>query len=170
MKSVRLNQTMRNTIIDNMITAFSNNWFQDKPYKNFDELYVYRDNCRKNIMTTLWLKVYGQYEDALKNVPEFFLKKNALFSIASTDKRYYATTLENRPGKGNSVDLLLEADEYDEYFSEVIEIDSVEEIYKKELAEFKKEIRSIIESVSTTKQLIDLWPTAEPFIHMTLID
>jgi len=171
MKSIRLNSTMRSAIIDNMIKAFEQNWFNNKPYKDLDTLLQYRSKKRIDIMITLWDKVYGCYSEAISSLPDFFFKKNTLFSVsAGGNGKYCSLTLPNRPGKESGVDLLIEEDEWDIYFQEITELNTEEELYKKELGIFKQEIKAIIESVSTTKQLVELWSNAEEFIPMTLID
>jgi len=121
-------------------------------------------------MISLWDSVYGQYLPALNTLPDFFLRKNSLFSISGGTNRYYTITLKNRPGKDNAVDILFEPEDWDLHFAEVISLIKEEEEYKKNLSEFKIEIKSIIESVSTTKQLVELWSNAEEFIPATLID
>jgi len=41
MKSIRLNQQMRQAIIENMVSAFEQNWFSRKPYSGLGELDVH---------------------------------------------------------------------------------------------------------------------------------
>lgn len=154
-KSVRLTHAIRSNIIDAMMAQ----WVIKNPCPhNIKEMEI-------KIGEAIWKANFGKLP--LNKIPPRMLKHSDTIKVqvSGTVKKYSLET--NRPHPFSS--------DYNEAIVQVFDqptpamlklIDATQEIeqWEKEKKEFCEEITVILNSVGTTKQLVELWPEAEQYL------
>jgi hypothetical protein len=93
------------------------------------------------------------------------------FRIAVADSTVVRSRqIPRKPGKPNAADVLLSAKEYDSLFKHMSELIKVKEQYDTDLKQFRSEVSNLLDSVNTTKQLVELWPTVEQYLPAHIAD
>ena len=168
MKSLRLNKEMRKNIVDNFLDK--RDLKTPKPVKKGGAL-----SAKNNLANAIHNIVYGKYTtdlpDELVSTSHSILVQlpnetvdRVYFGKDEDDKRIYK--LSTKLGK---VEYQLTADmpvwltylterEEEKIFSK-----SVED-WASERSKFKDQVSQVVDSVNTTKQLIEVWPEAEVFL------
>lgn len=164
MKSIRLSKATREAIAGSMVDGFSQNWFKNNA-PEFDSLQGMRTGFAEAVrseLIALWLSTYAQHRDAIRALPTYLLSGS---SFHVTDgSRTEALSDIAYPGKRSGSDLLLEPDQWDEAFAGSIKLRATINKYDTERSQFYKEVWQVLESVTTTGKLVEVWPASEQYI------
>lgn len=167
-KSVRLTKDSRIEILDSIMAQYEISYFEEETYKNEDKL---RDAIRGELDDTLcrlWMATYGEYIRLLVQLPEALLATGAFQVISGS--RCESKVLKGMPAPTCAASLVLEAEEFDKVFAPVIELREALKEFEGAYKSFRKEALTVLEAASTTKQLVELWPTVEKFIPAHIAD
>ncbi len=167
MKSVKLSISSRSEILRSIMEGFKENYFKGKPYDNEQSLRDAASGERIEVMTGLWERTYRGV--CLAGVPEWMLKTESFSIKIEGSNRVELAWLPRMPGKCSAIDVILDAKEeclFAEYDRLVAELND----YQKSCQEFEREVCQILNSVNTTKQLVELWPTAEQYLPAHIAD
>lgn len=171
MKSVRLTKYARESILQSVMDGFEHNYFKDRVYDSPSKLADASIAAREAAMILLWDKTYGKHAEKLASIPKQLLSGSS-FSVATDNGNHHESlNLKGRPGKCTSgVDVLLTQEEWEVVFAERIRLQGEYAEWDKEQKSFRKEVWQILESVNTTAQLVELWPSAEQYLPANLAD
>lgn len=172
MKSMRLTKTTREDIAASVCTAFTTNWYKTNcpKYKDRFELTDAATKERIRIMKDCWESVYGKYAEILKQLPKD-LRSDSRFSLFVSSRGSFYLEDRDFPGKNVSgYDVQLDAEEFERLFYPYLQMIDLRDRFDKELSAYMLEVTAVLESVKTTGQLVELWPTVEPFIPAHVID
>lgn len=168
MKSVRLNTSARDAIKAAMLEAFAANYFVDT-FGDYTALLAAIEEQRIAVMKTLWNRLYADYKLALESVPEF-LVSGASFTVAKESSTIVESMQEvGFPGKRTSgADMVLPEAEFDLLFEKVTTLRGLRTTYQTDFNKAQTDISAILDAVTSTGQLVDVWPAAEAFIPASL--
>jgi hypothetical protein len=175
MKSVRLSKEMRSDIMKSIRNEFVKNFLESKGFKSDTDLQEKIFYSREESLIFLWKRVYGSQEAVLKEVPRDLLDMHN-FSVSVTgapSQISHLSTRLPRPYTGkhtHGVDMVIDYGEYLLAFSDHIDLMAIQEDLKKETDSLMAEVANVVNSVTTTKQLVELWPSAENFIPAYITD
>ena len=171
MKSVRLSELLRKQILDSVLQEFVSNQLKGT---GCDSLQTYRDQT--DVMATrladkLWDSVYSGID--FSGTPPWALSKCRKLRVYQTEDSscvFHHRTSGNRPCKGDRADLLVPLSQWSETFGS--HIDRLEFCVgvvnsRKKLSQ---EIKPILDSVGSTKQLLEIWPSMEKFLPANIAD
>lgn len=156
-KSIRLSGAIRANICASMLVAWEKNNVSPRNPKEIEH----------RVAEELWLNSYANIKTALKKIPEQMLKwsDHVIVQVGGVVKAF--TLPESRPYPWHT-----------QYNSAILEVlteptdlmhsleaaKSAKEDWAKLRDDFREEIKTILESVQTTGQLIQLWPEAEQYL------
>ena len=156
-KSVRLNQAIRQNIIDAMMIS----WALKQPAPIDPKI------IEAQLADDIYKEVYGAIDKFIKKVPTLMLRKsrNVLVSVAGKFEEFAMS--EERPMEFRDTYCKSIIQVLDAPTSLMNTLDQAEENmkdWKKSKKEFLEEITTILETVTTTGSLIQLWPEAEQYL------
>ena len=126
-------------------------------------------NLRLSIALKLWNRVYGDHAVSINELPVWAIADHSFKAMSEGGEALYIT-IPKRPGKGSGVDCLITDDEWTTLFTEVNELRLFRDKFLREKKQYRSEVSTVLESVKTTKQLVELWPTAEEYIPAHMAD
>lgn len=170
-KSVRLGKQGREDIINSIMEEFEINFFKNSGtgFANKDELVKGYTHLELQIMEGLWMRKYAEHAPLLDVLPTGFVDTWS-FQVFATNQKTKSVSIPKRPGNGNKVDLVITEEEWDEIWAPAVALRELKSKFEEEQKSFKSEVRSVIESCNTTKQLLEVWPKAEPYLPAYLSD
>lgn len=166
MKSIRLNKSSREGILESMMTGFVDNWFK----KNAPDFTCKQDlvkrGCavREETMKGLWMAQYGPYQQMINKLPEKLLSDSGFTVTVEGGHLTEGLDLKGYPGKRSAVDVMLTQDEWDGVFAPYYELRNLISKFECDCSKFRNEVWQILESVSTTGKLVEVWPASEQYI------
>lgn len=165
MKSVRLAQHSRADIAISVMAGFEEAYFSKQPYKTEQQLRIAIEKEHITVMNRLWQRCYGHVN--LSGIPDFMITDSAFAVSCSGSSRVESMRLSKKPGKRTAIDMIIDDESefqlYDKLRAEL-------SAYNKEFEEYRREVQAVLESVTTTKQLVELWPNIEQYIPAHLAD
>lgn len=170
MKSIRLTKDTREAILKSMCDGFTENYFKKTVYKDLAAMQTAKQYAEESALKKLWVDTYGQYQEALSKLPTF-LHSGKEFKVMSQTGHIRVLSGHGFPGKNTSgADVVLDDDVFEAAFKESRDIQKKMYTFNKELSAFKKEVNEVLQSVNTTKQLLEIWPSAEAYIPAHIQD
>lgn len=169
-KNVRLNKESRKQILRSMLEAFEKQYFLALGKNSAAEYRLHLDKIKDEALKDLWRKTYGPIQMHLNAIPKG-LVSTASFGVAKagTGDMVYLTN-PDFPGTRSGADIALDQEEYEAVFSGVVEAEKSMRSFADELKDLEQKIQPVLESVNTTKQLVELWPSAEKHIPASILD
>lgn len=168
MKSIRLARYSREEILDSVLREFEKTYWKELGFEHRAEHRAATADVLDSAMAAIWQKCYGHLD--LSGVPTYLLSGSP-FSVANESSETRMRALKNMPGTSSSgVDILLSVAEWDSFFAEYDRLEAMVKPWETEYSTFKKEVWATLESVNTTGQLVELWPSAENYIPAHLAD
>lgn len=165
MKSIRLAQYSREEILNSVMREFTKTYFAKAAYKTEVELRNLIQEEYHRVMTNLWIDCYGHID--LSKIPNWMLQVYSFSVSVAGSSRVESCELAKRPGKWGAIDLIIDDEEiFEEYDKLRAELSA----YNKEFKSYRSEVKAVLDSVTTTKQLVELWPTVEQYIPAHLAD
>jgi len=160
------------------MAEFSLNYLQPYGFKTGKEL---TEGIRLEgyaIARTLWFKSYHHIE--LDKVPRWAWNTKNKFTIAmeeDTSKMYEAYVHETfdrveakRLPSKPAVDVLIPKTSWDKLFSRRETLLKLSVDYDKARWELQQEVKPVLDSFNTTKQLLETWPSMEKFLPANIAD
>ena len=171
--SVRLTVSSREQILDSVLKDFTKNFLAQKEvlgttYAEEHELVTAIDSEYIGVMTHLWHVVYERVN--LEGVPKHLLS-TAPFSVKIGD-RVEQCPLKGFPGKPNAIDAVFEED-HKSVQGVFGAYDLLREYHSRlgsERKSFKSEVWTVLESVTTTRQLLEVWPAVKNFLPAHILN
>lgn len=165
MKSIKLSSATRAEIKEALLSTFTKNYFKDTSFESVADLSDAANKAFRRGIQKSWLKAYGSWSFHIEQIPKGLLS-TASFKVGVEDEPNLIKSMTDPkfPGKSSGVDILLTRKEHDEIFADFLEIDSLRETFKIEIHKFGKEVAQVLESVTTTRQLVEVWPSIEQYI------
>ena len=163
-KSTRLTNDIRNDIIKSVVDEWQK--------KNTKPLI---DEAHDKLARKLWTQHQGAKK--AKELMDFkykdFLKKTDYVQAAINGQVQRFHLLESLPTDNDNsyrqpVIAMLRDDDKD--YAAFLKVEEKTKAWREEGNELERETRSIVYSVNTTNQLIELWPQCEPFLPAHIAD
>lgn len=174
MKSVKLTNHLKETILENIRNAFLLEHYKRLGYKDRNQVQSLLTDAEKKICLELWERAYGlETVERLKGIPKALLSESTSFRVnILTGGYHYYEMPEGRPTKRSGADLVMDKHEYEDMLTKygIDKLKNDQESAGKKANEFMATVKGIFESANTTKQLIDLWPEVKEFIPHVLQD
>ncbi len=156
-KSIRLSEAVRNNIVDSMMESWVKNHPSPRPPIEIE----------KQIGDELWLNNYGSIKNHLKKIPESMLRTATGIKVQVAGVIRVFEMSERRPHPYK--------DKYDTSIVQVLDEPSLNMLahaaakekyndWEESRIDFKGEIKTILHSVQTSGQLVQLWPEAEQYL------
>lgn len=171
MKSVRLNELLRRQILTSVSDEYVINQLKGTGCSTLDEFKASTDKDATVIANTLWDRWYGAWH--FKSVPEWALVKERTLLVFLEDDSaqvFRAKTSGLRPTKPNVADgIACQADWalwFGDFFKNKEEISRIGQ----GCVDLRAEVRPILDSVGSTKQLLEIWPSMENFLPPHIAD
>lgn len=169
-KSVRLNNDARRSICASILQEFAANFRRTHQLAEPDEYGSYeplKNAMLRSAMEQVWDDKYGR--DVLKTLSELppaLRPTDTSFSVSNeVTKRQMQVTIKGKPGRlASGVDFVLTEEEWEYYFKEWERVCQEVDRLSAETTAFRAEVMAVLDSVNTTKQLLELWPSCEKFI------
>ena len=169
MKSVRLSQSIRCDIRDSVLKGYDTNGLSAIGLKTLGDLDEVINQEERKVLLDLWHETYTFFS-AAATIPDWALADSRFSISVENTGNVKAQKLPGRPGKPNAVDRILTEKEYAEYFKRYLELVAQKDNYLTERSQFKSEVSNLLDSVSTTMQLVEVWPTVEQYIPAYIAD
>lgn len=170
MKSIRLTKDTRMAILNSMCEGFTENYFKKTVYKDLEAMKTAKRYAEESALKKLWFETYGRHQEVLSKLPTF-LHSSKAFKVMSHTGYTKELPAQGFPGKNTpGVDVVLDDDVFEAAFKESRDIQKEMETFNKELNAFKREVNEVLQSVNTTKQLLEIWPSAEAYIPAHIQD
>ena len=167
MKSVRLSNDMRVDILSSVLKEYTRNLLAGLGAEKEDDLRKAWQDEEKRVLSGLWDKVYGY---PTEEVPAWMLRDDN-FSVAVEGLSVFrGACVEGKPGRKYGADIILTLVQHDELFAPMFELIAITDKFKEDVKQMKSEVNSILNSVNTTKQLVELWPAVEQYIPAYIAD
>lgn len=170
-KSVRLNRTSREDILASIMDEFERNFFANSKTgcASKQEIVDRMKQVHVGILRNLWNRKYGHLREHIDQLPAWMVGSGN-FYVFATNEKCFSDYIVGYPGKQNAVDLRLEEAEWDSVWEPYTALRDVRDLYDKEYKSFRQEVWTVLESCSSTKQLLEVWPKAEPYLPAYLDD
>ena len=171
MKSIRLSKNVRESIMDSISSRYTEVFLNEKGFVCANDLLLEVSDLKRKILVEYWIQVYGSWIVPLRSVPSGLLSK-ALFTLHVDGRPELTMALENPlyPGAANKADIVISEAEYLEKFARPFDLGESYDKHYKDKRGVMAEIQTLLDSVTTTKQLLELWPAVEPHIPLYLKD
>ena len=165
MKSIKLNVANRAEIKKALMLVFARNYFKDTAFENIADVHIAVNKAFRKGIRSAWFKAYGAWSFHIDHVPKAILSTGA-FSVTVECEPSLTKALTDPafPGNARGVDLIISLEEHNIMFADYIELDSIAFKYFKELSTFEKEVTQVLDSVTTSRQLLGVWPSIEGYI------
>lgn len=166
MKSIRLNKGSREDILHSMRTGFTENWFKKNGQGHLDkpDLVKAAEDARRGALVKLWNECYLVHKEDIDKVPQVLIS-GASFSVAEEGSSRVEQLSDGKyPGSRKGADLVLHPDDWEQVFKDYYELSALVKRYEAEVDKFKKEVWQVLESVTTTGKLVEVWPASEQYI------
>ena len=170
MKSIRLNKGMRAQIVQSMMAEFTAQWLQQQGLEPGASVNARMVQLREEAMRTFWEMRYGKYRDLIVQLPRELLKYGHDFKVKSDRGDVLAFSDRALPASGKTVDLVVSDEIFDEVTQKFTEAKKDYEKYEAEYKSLRNEISQVLESCSSTKVLLEIWPTAEQYLPPYIAD
>jgi hypothetical protein len=165
MKSIKLNAANRAEIKEALLAAFAKNYFKDTSFEDVSDVSAAANKAFRKGMHSAWLKAYGAWSFHIDQVPKGLISSASFkVGVENEPNLIKALTDPKFPGKPSGVDILLTREEHDTMFADFLELDSLREKFRYDAKKFEKEVVQVLESVTTSRQLLEVWPTVEGYI------
>lgn len=162
-KSIRLSGQKREDILDSVMTQWAENNKAPDKTKAEHELseYYYSQSVNSKLISKLEEKSVQP-----------FLKKGEIILVQVAQEFYRLHLKEEKPLKDNSFHpkCCLVLDKKPEIHEAYDKIGVEYSKYWDERCKFKSEVSGILDTVNTTRQLVELWPEIEKFLPAYLAD
>ncbi len=162
MRSVSLNKTMRSEILSSVMDQ----WKQENPEPD-------KAHASDKFAQKVWKKYYKNDLLKLEKAPQRFLKKTSAVNICVNGEVLRLDLKDGLPRDWASeynIPVLESMDDGDKRYSEYKAVIDAHDSWSKECDLIRRETKAIIDSVNTTKQLLDLWPQVHDFLPAYLSD
>lgn len=162
MKSIRLSKELRNEIISSIADAYdANNPFPESLENSF-ALWCYE-------------KIHGGIEKKIANLDPRYFTKCTSITVAFMGEQHSFTLPEAKimfPSIYGrfSTNLQHHFDSKPREYLDYLAREQERDEYRQTRNKFLREVRSLVESVNSTKQLLEIWPEAEDYIPAHLAD
>lgn len=163
MKSVRLTNDMR----DDILLSVRDQWQKENPKPKIEE-------AEDEFARKMWTKHHGAKKS--KELLEFkypeFLQKTQHIHVAIQGQVQRFHLIEDLPTDTDSYrpPVMAMLDDTDRDYLKYEKVKEAFDEWREAGHALERETRAILESVNTSKQLIELWPQAEPFLPAHIAD
>lgn len=158
MKSVRLSNSIREQILENVLS----NWDEQNPEGNLEQ-------AENDLAIYVWNKKFGKYKKHFDAIPQGFFQKRHYVKYEHGGIVNQAQSIHELPYRQyNEVLVTLELN--DPIVCAYQEAKEHYQDWRRRRSEIKTEVSAILESVNTSKQLIELWPQVEDFLPAHVAD
>lgn len=167
MKSLRLTKQLRESILNSFIEKYKT--ANPEPALTIDE---YEIKC--DLAEAIHEKVYSSF---VGKIPEDMYSMSRCIKIMWPNESIASLYFrDNASGEDRRISTRVSKVEYVLTKDDTLYIDyqcklelyrkeqSIYNEYQKNLSKFKSNISQVLESVNTTKQLVEVWPESEPFL------
>lgn len=164
MKSITLNKKIRDDILDSIMDQ----WRKDNPAPNAIE-------AQHFFAEWLWNRHYGKFVDVLEKLPEDMLYQSDTLKYQYQGKVNAVRLKEKRPSKAYNyysppVLEVFDVGKEPRQLKKYLEVQEKNADWSKAYCSLESECKTILSSVRTTKQLLEIWPQVEPFFPAYLAD
>lgn len=172
-KSVRLSELLRNQIMASVLQEYEKNFLKDSNHEDGSALHDAIALEKQRVADEQWDRLFDRYQPTLDLLPEWMVTNCSQIMLFQQDDSsivFKHDTSGNRPCKRNAGDAVIPLEDWKKIFSKV---DALEENYRqlqKGIGELRNEIRPILDSVGSTKQLLEIWPSMENFLPPHIAD
>lgn len=175
MKSVRLNSYLRECILESVLREFESNYFKSRSVLKCSSHKGFKDalaELKGKRVSLLWDKLYGKHRKDIEQCPEWARSDSTQLqvSLELDSSKMFSGFTEGLPCSRASVDAVLTQDEWETYLGEYYRVKKEGDAYEKEKRDLRREVKPIIDSFGSTKQLIETWPSMEKFLPANIAD
>lgn len=173
-KSVRLNQSLRDTILNSVLLEYVKNNLKPHGFENRGQLEEAVKKLRHDACMKLWKKQYGSIDFSL--VPRWALDTSGDFSVAQQDdtSKVFVVRLKDDNGLAlpckSAIDVLVTKSKWDTMFAKSNALAKAKEACTGGRKNLKDEVKPILDSFGSTKQLLETWPSMEKFLPPNVAD
>lgn len=156
-KSIRLSGAIRTNICASMLAAWEKNNVSPRNPKEIEH----------QVATELWLNSHANIKIALKKIPEQMLRwsEHVKVQVSGVVKCYDLPEKRPYPWRDQyNSSILAILDQPTDLMDLLENARTAKEDWDKLRSDFREEIKTILDSVQTTGQLIQLWPEAEQYL------
>lgn len=170
-KNIRLTKAIRSDIVSNICNTLKGNLIKNLGLVTEDDVLQRLKVLEKEALIACWVEKYGKNLEHIQKVSRDLLSPREFVLFCSDRSAKHEMREYPYIGKQMSgYDVILTGEEYDEKFASYLELLKDWNNVKAEVNSVVAEARVIIESVNTTKQLIEIWATAENYIPAHIAD
>lgn len=177
-KSVRLSTYLREQILESVMVEFTTNFLSQAELNTTKQLDQAIKDEGLSIALKLWGRCYGKIN--FTQTPNWSLSKANQFTVAQEDdtsKTFAAyvywsqerAEANRRPCK-SAIDLLITKPEWEGIFNRTDTLGKLKEAHNKEYNGLRSEVKPVLDSFNTTKQLLETWPSMEKFLPPNIAD
>lgn len=173
MKSVKLNKHIRERIILDIKTKFLSEYTKKNGFADMSALDAVIESKTKELGISLWIDIYKlETISELQKIPKALLSVSRCLAVNVFDGPYVSINLPEQYICSRNVDVQIEKNKWED-IKENFGLSKLERLREKandKANEFIPQVVGILDSVSTTKQLIELWPEVKEFIPSDALD
>lgn len=177
-KSVRLSEFLRGTILKSVMQEFSLNFLKPHGFEAPEHLKEAIAAEGYSAALSLWHKCYGDID--FDQIPKWALDKSNQFTVAMENdtSNTFACRVhwgkdkvqaERRPCKP-AIDILLSPEDWTTWLGRREYLEALKEQHNVEYNKLRSEIKPVLDSFNTTKQLLETWPSVEKFLPANIAD
>lgn len=161
MKSIRLNESIRNSILNSILGK----WKENNPTPELSK-------AEHTLIYKFWKKKYGKYQEHFDAIPiDVFKTKQAfLLQINGQIEKFGLNKPLPSVDSGYRGEVLGIIEDTNTEYKKFKKVKDAHEKWFHEHNELKVEAETILASVNTTKQLLEVWPEVEPFLPPHVAD
>lgn len=156
-KSIRLSAAIRANICASMLVAWEKNNVSPRDPKEIEH----------RVAEELWINSYASIKPSLKKIPEQMLRwaEHVKVQVAGVVTCYDLSEKRPYPWRDQYNSSILEILDQPTVLMGLLEdARTAKEDWNKLRYDFREEIKTILDSVQTTGQLIQVWPEAEQYL------
>lgn len=163
MKSVTLTKSMREDILSSVIRQ----WEKMNKAPDFKQ-------AQHDFAMLLWEEKYGKYQKHFNAVPENCIKRSEYVRYCVGGQVKGASFKDGKKMPvamdGYSDPIIKSFDDSDTDYQDFMKVSNAYDEWEKRRSEVIRETQAVLESVNTTRQLLELWPQCEPFLPAHIAD
>jgi len=178
-KSVRLSIFLRDAILTSVMEEFTANCLKPLGFTTVEQLRGAIKDEGFAIARELWRRCYGGLE--ISRVPRWALNNSNQFTVAmegdtsKTFASYVHLTADKRVSADRlpckqAIDLLVSEEEWVALFDRKNMLEELKQKHQDEHTALRQEVKPVLDSFNTTKQLLETWPSMEKFLPANIAD
>ncbi len=172
-KSVRLSELLRRQIMASVVEEYVKNSLKDTVHENGLVLAGAIALEKQRIADEQWDNLFLFHRPILDNIPEWMLTgctQLMLFQEDDTSIVFKHSTTGVRPCKRNAGDAVIPKEQWEKIFANLNSMEDLAATLDQGVRELRNEVVPILDSVGSTKQLLEIWPSMENFLPPHIAD